>query len=109
MVSGSKGVELIAQERFRQKEEEGFDAEHDAKHDDGCLAIVAACYATDETRALVLIDHPGPLGRGAPEYLDAWPWDIKWDKRGKHDSIKKLTIAGALIAAEIDRLIALEG
>lgn len=109
MVTGSKGVELIAQERFRQKEEEGFDAEHDAEHTDGALAIAAACYVTDETKAMVLIDNPGPLGRGAPEYLDAWPWYPKWDKRGKDDRITLLIKAGALIAAEIDRLKALEG
>jgi hypothetical protein len=36
---------------------------------------------------------------------DAWPWSRNWDKRDKHSRTRRLEIAGALIAAEIDRLV----
>ena len=42
------GVELIAQERERQIEKEGWTAEHDADHTEGQLAKAAACYAFEE-------------------------------------------------------------
>jgi hypothetical protein len=32
-------------------------------------------------------------------------WAPEYDKRGKHDRLRRLEIAGALIAAEIDRII----
>ncbi|HCT33652.1 MAG TPA: hypothetical protein DF966_10890, partial [Sulfitobacter sp.] len=39
-------------------------------------------------------------------FEDPWPseWDDEWDKRDQLDRRRKLVIAGALIAAEIDRL-----
>lgn len=80
------GVDLISQERQRQKDE-GWTAEYDAKliHDE--LAITAAFYAAQGTRA-------GPLfGRVDP------------DKAIRRTRIEQLQIAGALIAAELDRLM----
>ena len=88
------GVERIAAERNRQMVEEGWDAEHDEGHAEGSLSVAAACYAV-----------AGVRGARSP----AWPWDPKWDKRAKHNRIRRLEIAGALIAAEIDRLLRLEG
>jgi hypothetical protein len=40
------GIELIAEERKRQIEVEGWTAEHDDEHTDGELALAAVCYAT---------------------------------------------------------------
>lgn len=37
-------------------------------------------------------------------WVDGWPWGKEWDKRKKHDKIRSLVIAGALIAAELDQL-----
>ena len=37
-----------------------------------------------------------------------WPWDKSYNKRHKHNRIRQLEIAGALIAAEIDRLLRLK-
>ena len=91
------GAGLIAMERKRHVAEEGYDAEHDACHEGGELAIAAACYAVNDTDANCL--H---VGCGMVE--DAWPWDKKFDKRGKQDRIRELVKAGALVAAEIDRL-----
>lgn len=89
------GVDLIAEERQRQIHQEGWTAEHDAKdHHKGGLVRAALCYADN-----ALPDHYS--------YLDpsTWPWDPTWDKRSKHGRRRSLVIAGALIAAELDRLI----
>ena len=82
-------VDLIAEERQRQIDFEGFDAPHDdepADHGHEELAVAAACYA-------------------APDHVKdgSWPWPVSHYKRIKHSRLKQLVIAGALIAAEIDR------
>jgi hypothetical protein len=108
------GAELIAAERERQVAREGWSAQHDAGHSAGELAMAAACYAAPEpifvhreAEQAWLSGNDG--GRGdrqlyAEGYYDPWPWDAGWDKREKHDRLRRLVIAGALIAAEIDRL-----
>lgn len=92
------GIELIAQERERQISKEGWTAEHDAEHAEGELAVAAACYAIpgDDRE---LIDR----GRLAGIVPSAWPWDSAWWKPGP-TRVRELVKAGALIAAEIDRL-----
>lgn len=84
------GIELIAQERERQILSEHWSAAHDDMHQDKELAQAAACYALDYTQKY-------NLGR-------AWPWDSKCWKPTPENPIKQLAKAGALIAAEIDRL-----
>lgn len=100
------GVEQIAAERQRQIDVEGWSAEHDNKHLDGSMAMAAACYAAPgpiylygEYRKLLGYETHTMVG-----FHDPWPWAAKWDKRDKHDKLQRLVIAGALIAAEIDRL-----
>lgn len=88
------GSERIAKERKRQIEVEGWNSEHDGNHGDD-LAWAAVCYAA-----------PGPVFES--QGVDPWPWESGWDKRKKHDRIRQLEIAGALIAAEIDRLLRLQ-
>jgi hypothetical protein len=95
-----EGVVLIAEERDRQVHVKGYDNEHDDKQGKGQLAIAAACYAVNGTTAGCL--HIAHVGCGGQE--DAFPWDKKFDKRGKQTRIRELVKAGALIAAEIDRL-----
>jgi hypothetical protein len=88
------GIELIAEERKRQIEKEGWTAEHDFSHTDESMAIVASLYAL-----------PNYLDRG--EYVDnLWPmsWGEDWWKPSPENRIRELQKAGALIAAEIDRL-----
>jgi hypothetical protein len=108
------GATLIAEERQRQIEVEGWTPEHDAQHNKGELALVAALYATPITLYELKKTSDGVL------YKDPWPWfdtieqpryndgstyQVKaWDKRKIHNKLRKLVIAGALIAAEIDRL-----
>ena len=95
------GSALIAKERERQINEEDWDAEHDAEQFSGDLARAAICYAA-----------PVPIfekseSRGEIAFCDPWPrdWDEEYDKRGKHGPIRRLVIAGALIAAEIDKIL----
>jgi hypothetical protein len=108
------GVELIEAERQRQVEVEGWTPEHDVQHRNGELARAAATYAVDgelfirETRMLLINQ-----GRGfadpddyAPTtaYFPLWPFESQWYK--PKNRLHDLARAGALIAAEIDRLLA---
>lgn len=87
------GIELITEERKRQIEKEGWSKEHDSHHVDHELAIVASLYAL-------------PSGQREITVRSRWPetWAYEWWKPTPEDRIKELTKAGALIAAEIDRL-----
>lgn len=91
------GVELIAQERQEQIEKHKWTAEHDSSHQDGELAIVAATLAVSHTDARVN-DPDNGLGSGD----NPWGLELKYF----NNPIKSLKVAAALIAAEIDRLIA---
>lgn len=82
------GGELIAAERERQISEEGWTPSHDDRHGCGQLAMAAACYAVQ-------------VSGGTVTKYD-WPWESEWWKPA--DPVRSLTKAGALIAAEIDRL-----
>jgi len=96
----SEGVELIAAERRRQIADEGWTADHDiSEHKNGSLALAASLYAAGETLYRVQ-----KTGTGYKVY-DPWPWDPQYDKRRKHSRRRQLEIAGALIAAELDRMI----
>lgn len=86
-------IELISEERDRQISQEGWTAEHDDEHNHGELAKAAACYAVYHTDAKVVEGDE-----------DAWPWSKEWDKRKDPNDIRNLVKAGALIAAEIDRI-----
>ena len=89
------GVAQIAAERDRQRNR--WSASHDAGHARGELALAAACYAMPESHRRLRI-----INRDLYELL--WPRD--WDYRPHPtDRIRELTKAGALIAAEIDRLL----
>lgn len=89
------GIELIATERRRQIDEEKFDWRHDEAHDAGELAIAAACYAVRKLPGLRVVNAQGE---------DAWPWP-EADKRDTTARVHALVKAGALLAAEIDRLL----
>jgi len=105
----TKAIELIAAERQRQIEVEGFEVARDVdyyKH--GELAVAGACYAIaavnkiPDLKTLSVHLHEPNHGNDI-SYVDAWPWNKEWDKREKHDKLKCLVIAAALIAAQIDR------
>lgn len=87
------GIERISKERQRQIEKEGFDDRHDDQYGAWVLSAAAFCY-------LVSADKPTVFWSSPP---NEWPWDRKWWKPSS-DAIRNLEKAGALIAAEIDRL-----
>lgn len=92
----AEGVKRIAAERQRQIEREGWTLEHDDEHEHGELAVAGAWYAIQGTDATMEYPDDDPEGSG-------WPWGKQWCK--PKDDIANLTRAGALIAAEIDRLL----
>ena len=105
MTDKRSGVERIADERRRQIEVEEYSAEHDDPHDEGELAMAAVCYA-----APVRIYEMRQRGNWSVTFSDPWPWNDEDDKRpfgepSPDDRIRLLEKAGALIAAEIDRLL----
>ncbi len=87
------GAELIVVERKNQVAK-GFRAAHDDQQDAAELADAALCY----------LEHYRNGYKATP--LD-WPWENHWWKPG--DDIRNLVKAGALIAAEIDRLQRVKG
>jgi hypothetical protein len=95
-------VQDIAKERYRQMLSEGWSFEHDDEHTDESLALVAALYASP----LQLFAKSIRDSETHHTFRDPWPesWDDGWDRRGDFDKRRLLVIAGALIAAEIDRL-----
>jgi hypothetical protein len=97
----SYGASLIARERTRQIEHEGWTPEHDTQHAKGELALAGACYAFDYIGNAYGDDGCDQVGE------DFWPWKGGSMKTTHGDAIRQLTKAGALIAAEIDRLHAL--
>jgi len=85
------GIKAIAKERRRQIVENGWTPEHDDKHARGQLAAAAACYA------LFSDAYPNP---GQPPAY--WPFEDRfWKPEAYRRDLEK---AGAMIAAEIDRL-----
>lgn len=84
----SRGVALIAEERVRQVTGEGYTSEHDDGHRDGQLAAAGAYYAIP-WQYRYLYRQLGPF--------------VELPKETSR--IRDLVKAGALIAAEIERLI----
>ncbi len=102
------GLEMIAAERIRQIEELGYTPEHDAEHDDHDLAFAAACYAAPTAVYLIRQqEHAEPKLHGSVQWVQPWP--NEWGEFQRSDRLDELVKAGALIAAEIDRMLALEG
>lgn len=86
------GSDLIAAERERQIAVEGWTPEHDDEHADGELAEAAICY---------LLRRNDPNNFVPPQW---WPWEPSAWKQSD-DPLRNLIKAGALVAAEIDRLV----
>lgn len=98
------GIERIAAERQRQIDAEGWTAEHDDSHRAQQLARAASVYAMPN--AFRAVTHlVGPQWEGGGKWVGTdWPWEPHWYKPKPTDRIAELAMAGALIAAEIDRL-----
>lgn len=107
------GDQLIAAERQRQMDQEGYFAADDDRWTKGELAWAAACYAAPDRI------YRQNLFAGRIAFDDPWPWRSILDKRPRpslgnyvepekatrDQRISLLVKAGALIAAELDRLL----
>jgi hypothetical protein len=87
------GTELITAERARQQAEKGYTPEHDSEHGQFELARAGMIYAGHAVGYL-------PVGSFT------WVWPNGWEFKPS-TTLRELVMAGALIAAEIDRLLAL--
>jgi hypothetical protein len=88
--------EMIVSERARQLCKEGYSPAHDDQHTEGQLAVLAAAYALSsrsgyETRLQRMV---------AAHLLDTYGWKFK-----PKDPVRDLVRAGALILAELERVI----
>jgi hypothetical protein len=98
------GADLIAVERQRQIDAEGWTPEHDDGHDTCDMTMAAVTYArhaADQVNGRRRMPPDRGLFAGDPP---TWPneWSGYWNP--SDDPIRNLVKAGALIAAEIDRL-----
>lgn len=102
-------IAMIAEERARQIAKLGYTAEHDDEHGDGAIAWAAACYAAPER---IFVKDETIIG---VRFRDPFPWSgdarmrkgnvVAPEKASLLTRIGLLVKAGALIAAEIDRLL----
>lgn len=113
MEKTKSGIELISEERQRQAEVKGYNKEHDEGETAFQLSSAAALfivnaqnqYFKDHTH----YDDKGDSARfqirqpDTKKWAIVWPWDDR-DGRKESDILASLVKAGALIAAEIDRL-----
>ena len=90
------GAEMIAAERQRQVDAEGWTPEHDDEHASGEMVGAARSYAKVAQHQAV-----NSMPRVMPPI--EWPWEEHWWKPSA-DRVRNLVKAGALIAAEIDRI-----
>lgn len=81
-------LDLIAKERARQIAVKGYTTQHDDEHDFGEIAQAAVEFAAPYS------NHLTP---------DSWAY-----KRDDHTRLEQLAKAGALIVAEMERLVRME-
>lgn len=102
------GAELILKERQRQVDQKGYSSNRDDEYKKGTLTMAGITYATIATSS------PHIRGEFRERSLQNmpiahWPWEPQYLKVGIDDChssrIIELTKAGALIAAEIDKLM----
>jgi hypothetical protein len=102
----ARSLALIADERKRQQESEGFMPEHDDQRIRFELSRAAATYCM---AAYIRGSAPNATHDEICRIMGdgLWPWEQSWFKTNG-DAIRMLVKAGALIAAEIERLQRLE-
>lgn len=89
-----QGLDLVRRERERQRIVEGHHPTADARYVNGELSAAAACYALVPSRWRDVL------------WTQVWPWGPGTFKpRSRKENLIR---AGALIVAELDRLIAAE-
>jgi hypothetical protein len=112
-LAAGPGVTRIHAERIRQIAYHQWTLDHDREeHDHGELALAACCYAASATSEKIYTKREYSAGT---TFTDPWPWECGHDARPYQDhflkkptkkqALRLLEKAGALIAAEIDRLL----
>jgi hypothetical protein len=110
MTDDSEGAIRILNERKRQIVVDKWNQDHDDKHINGELVKAAACYAMADFDLYTGVIEQNRNTGGIPiiENPDGvWPWggQEEWQIRRQCSRLRQLEIAGALIAAEIDRIL----
>lgn len=85
-------LELIAEERQRQIDKEGWSIEHDDQHINGELAKAADCY----------YEYAEDNDYEDTKVHEYWPWEKQWWK--PKNQLSDFIRAGALYKAELERL-----
>lgn len=104
------GSELIAVERQRQIESENWTAEHDDEYSNGELSAAASAYAYpileywNSYQVPMIWPFEQSWWKPAYKYLSWGPIEDITDSSKVQCRIRDLIKAGALIAAEVDRL-----
>lgn len=92
------GAERITLERERQIVSEGYDINQDQRYKNGELVDASVSYLIVNSVRIMYNDE-----NAIPHQ---YPWSEESFKSNPNDRIRDLEKAGALIAAEIDRLLA---
>ena len=98
------GIATIVAERRRQIEKFDWSPQHDDQYKEGELLLYAQYWMT--------MPELGVARQHAKETLQSLQqtgWEDEWFKYDERTPIERLARAGALIAAEIDRLKRAEG
>lgn len=95
------GIELIAEERARQIEKEGWTPEHDSQWANGELA--KAAYVYERVAANIEYGHTVDVVATAWRTAPEWPWSSRALKVSS-DPVRNHVKAGALYLAEKERL-----
>lgn len=107
------GIELITEERLEQIEKHGFDLKHDKNEHDGNELSWNASILASPIALYCKNDYANSNSFSKPRLSDDWNLPLlnfsgnvirDNEKLPKDKRIKQLIVAGALIAAEIDRL-----
>lgn len=97
-IDENSALALIAKERDRQINEEGFDATHDDDHAPDGLPRAAAAYMISAASS----SHSGGFRNLLMDIAETiWPWEAYLFKPS--GGVKDLVRAGALVLAAIDR------
>lgn len=93
------GIELIAEERQRVIEKEGYTTDSDSRYTENELIRAAICYLLRDDDGAMTEDPTNIISSGY------WPFPLEFWKPSPENRIRELEKAGQFIAAEIDRLL----
>lgn len=101
-------INMIADERIRQQEEEGYIIEKDDRYQSNELTDAAAAYLLLKTETNLYDSLSYRIKSAENIAWEIWPWRSVEFKPVPDNRIRELVKAGAMIVAEIERLQRLE-